>query len=92
MSETPDLEARVAALQTRVGELTVKVDANRSAINALGEQTRARFDALEYKVNALEHKVDDGFIEMRGKFDVMAAGQERIVAMLDTLIERDGDE
>lgn len=32
-------------------ELAVKVDANRAAINALGEQTRERFDALERKVN-----------------------------------------
>ena len=145
-----DIEARVAALEARIGQvaadaqvarqdaaaarhlaaardrdvadLAVKVDANRSAINALGEQSRERFDAvdrrfdavdrrfaavdrrfdvLEARFDALEHKVDDGFrrideefrkvdngfVEMRGKFDMTAAGLERIA----NLIERQGE-
>jgi hypothetical protein len=144
MPESDDIEARVAALETRIGrvaddvqiaredaaaarhlaaardrdlaDLTVKVDANRSAINALGEQTRERFDAIDRRFeavdrrfdamdrrfDALEQKVDDGFrrideefrkvdngfIEMRAKFDMTAAGLERIANM----IEQRGDE
>jgi hypothetical protein len=151
MPESDDIEARVAALETRIGrvaadaqiaredaaaarhlaaardrdlaDLTVKVDANRSAINALGEQTRERFDAIDRRFEAvdrrfeavdrrfeaLERKVDDGFrrmedgfsrideefrkvdngfIEMRAKFDMTAAGLERIANM----IEQRGDE
>jgi hypothetical protein len=89
----------------------VKVDANRSAINALGEQTRdrfdavdrrfdavdRRFDAVDHRFDALERKVDDGFrrideefrkvdngfIEMRGKFDMTAAGLERIANLIE---------
>jgi predicted nucleic acid-binding Zn-ribbon protein len=139
MPESDDIEARVAALETRIGrvaadaqiaredaaaarhlaaardrdlaDLTVKVDAKRSAINALGQQTRERFDAvdrrfeavdrrfdvLEGRFDALERKVDDGFrrideefrkvdngfIEMRSKFDMTAAGLERIATMLE---------
>lgn len=91
-----------AARDRDLADLAVKVDANRSAINALGEQTRERFDAVDRRFEAvdrrfeaLERKVDDGFrrmdegfrkvdngfIEMRGKFDMTAAGLERIAAL-----------
>ena len=105
-----------AARDRDVADLAVKVDANRSAINALGEQTRERFDAVDRRfdgvdrrIDGLERKVDDGFrrmedgfsrideefqkiyngfVEMRGKFDMTAAGLERIA----TLIEQRGDD
>jgi hypothetical protein len=134
MAAPDDIEARVAALEARLGQVTadvqiaredaaaarhlaaardrdiadlaVKVDANRSAINALGEQTRERFDAVDRRFEVLERKVDDGFrrideefrkvdagfIEMRGKFDMAAAGQQQIVAMLNRIIEQQGDD
>jgi hypothetical protein len=76
----------------------VKVDANRSAINALGVQTAARFDRLEGRFDRLEEKVDGGFAEMdrgfagiRGRLNGTAAGQERIVGLLDRLIAERGD-
>ncbi|MGQ0775549.1 MAG: permease [Pseudonocardiales bacterium] len=82
-----------AARDRDLADLTVKVDANRKAINALGVQNAARFDRLEQKVDRLEEKVDrleekvdNGFIEMRGKFDATAAGQQQIVTLLTTLI------
>jgi hypothetical protein len=110
MPESDDIEARVAALETRIGrvaadaqiaredaaaarhltaardrdlaDLTVKVDANRSAINALGQQTRERFDAvdrrfeavdrrfdaMDRRFDALEQKVDDGFRRIDEEF------------------------
>lgn len=132
MPAPDDIEARVAALEARMGQvatdaqvarqdaaaarhlaaardrdladLAVKVDANRSAINALGEQTRERFDAVDRRFDAvdrrfdaLERKVDDGFrrideefrkvdagfLEMRAKFDMTAAGLERIANMIE---------
>jgi len=137
VAEPDSIEARVAALEARLGQvsadvqvarqdaaaarhlaaardrdiadLAVKADANRSAINALGEQTRERFDAVDRRFDAvdrrfdaLERKVDDGFrriddklrkvdagfTEMRGKFDMTAAGLERIA----NLIEQRGDD
>jgi BMFP domain-containing protein YqiC len=88
MAAPDNIEARVAALEARIGQvaadaqvarqdaaaarhlaaardrdiadLAVKVDANRSAINALGEQTRERFDAVDRRFDALERKVDNG--------------------------------
>jgi len=132
MPAPDDIEARVAALEVRlsqvsadvrvaredaasarhlaaardrdIADLAVKVDANREAINALGEQTRERFDAVDRRFeavdrrfDALERKVDDGFrrideefrkvdngfMEMRAKFDMTAAGLERIANLIE---------
>lgn len=73
-----------AARDRDLADLGIKVDANRSAINALGEQTAARFDRLEGEMRT-------GFTEMRGKLDQTAAGQQQIVDMLTTLISAPGD-
>lgn len=96
MANPSDVEARLAALEARMEEvaadaaaarhlaaardrdladLGIKVDANRQAINALGLQTAARFDRLE------QH-VDNGFAEMRARFDQTAAGMAQIVELL----------
>ena len=78
-----------AARDRDLADLTVKVDACRSTINALGVQTAARFDLvdqrfdrLEQRVDSLENKVDTGFAEMRAKFDQSAAGMQQIVELL----------
>jgi chromosome segregation ATPase len=127
MAQPSDLEARLTALEARVGELAadtrtaredaaaarhlaaardrdiadlaVKVDANRSAINALGEQTRERFDAVDRRFDAvdrrfdaLERKVDNGFTEIRGKFDATATGLNQITGLLTTLIDQQGNQ
>lgn len=60
-----------AARDRDLAGLGVKVDANRAAINALGQQTAGRFAQLEQRVDA-------GFAEMRGKLDQAAAGQQQI--------------
>jgi hypothetical protein len=84
-----------AARDRDLADLGVKVDANRKAINALGEQTAARFDRLEgkmdagfAKVDARFAKVDAGFTEIRGRLDATAAGQQQIVNLLDALIAK----
>lgn len=70
-----------AARDRDLADLGVKVDANRSAINALGEQTAAGFEETRR-----------GFAEMRGKLDQVAAGQQHIADMLTTLISAQGDQ
>jgi hypothetical protein len=72
-----------------VTDLGIKVDANRQAINALGEQTAGRFDRLEAKVDAGFAKVDAGFVEVRGQLDAAAAGQQQIVGLLNRLIDQE---
>ena len=70
-----------AARDRDLADLGIKVDANRSAINALGVQTAAGFEETR-----------KGFAEMRAKFDQGAAGQQQIVDMLTTLISAKGDQ
>lgn len=64
-----------AARDRDLADLGIKVDANRSAINALGVQSAARFDRLEDEMRS-------GFTEMRGKLDQTAAGMAQIVELL----------
>lgn len=53
-----DAARHLAAARDRdLADLGVKVDANRSAINALGVQTAGRFDRLDQQVDRLEEKV-----------------------------------
>jgi len=78
-----------AANDRDYADLAVKVDANRAAISALGVQTAERFEQVDRRFDRLERKVDDGFAEMRAKFDQTAAGQQRIVELITGLIERD---
>jgi hypothetical protein len=93
-----------AARDRDLADLGLKVDANRSVINALGEQTAARFDRLEERFDRLQQKVDTGFAEvdrgfaqvdrgfaeMRGRLDQAATGQQQIVQLLTTLIDQEG--
>ena len=71
-----------AARDRDLADIGVKVDANRSAINALGLQTAGRFDGLENEMRS-------GFAEMRARLDQAAAGQEHIVELLNRLITDD---
>ncbi|HEY5878584.1 MAG TPA: hypothetical protein VIU11_06730 [Nakamurella sp.] len=85
-----------AARDRDLADLTIKVDAHRMAINALGVQTAERFDRLERRMDGfdqrmdgfdqrmdrLESTVDKGFAEMRAKFDQTAAGMQLIVDLL----------
>ncbi|MDQ3611847.1 MAG: hypothetical protein M4D85_09645 [Actinomycetota bacterium] len=69
-----------AARDRDLADLGVKVDANRSAINALGVQTAAGFEETRR-----------GFAEMRAQFDQSAAGQQQVVDMLTALLSGRGD-
>ena len=77
-------------------DLALKIDANRQAINALGVQTRERFDQvdtrfeqmdtrferLEAKVDELRTGHDDLRAAMRHGFDQSAAGFARIAELI----------
>lgn len=52
--------------------------------------TAASFNAVRQDFVDLRTHVDNGFTEMRGKFDVMAAGQQQIVGLLQTIITDQG--
>jgi hypothetical protein len=113
MAQTPDLEARVAALEARVSELDGRVrrseqDAAAARVLAGGadrdvtemtaeirgfrEQNTRVLNAMREDLTDLRSRVDDGFIEMRGRLDAAAAGQQQIVSLLNTLIDQDEDQ
>jgi hypothetical protein len=81
-----------AARDRDIADMAVKVDANRSAINAFGEQTRGRFDTVDGRFDRLERKVDAGFTQIRGQLDGTAAGLEHMTGLLNTLIGQQGDD
>jgi len=67
-------------------------------VDLRGEMTDLRGDmnetagSLRGEMNDLRLHVDDGFIEMRGRLDAAAAGQQQIVDMLNMLISQSEDE
>lgn len=53
-----------------------------------------RFEMIAEKFEIVEQKfslVDNGFAEMRAKFDMTAAGQQRIVDLIQVVIDAQGD-
>ena len=70
-----------AARDRDLADLTIKVDANRQAINALGVQTAAGFEEIRTEMRT-------GFAEMRAKLDQTAAGMAQIVELLTTRDEQ----
>ena len=91
-----------AAGDRDLADLTVKVDANRKAINALGEQSRERFDRVDERFERLETEMRAGFAElraghddlraaMRHGFDQSAAGFARIAELIESRGPRDDD-
>lgn len=78
-----------AAGDRDLADLGVKVEANRAAINALGIQTAGRFDQVDRRFERLEQEMRAGFVEMRGRLDQTAAGQQQIVDLITGLIDRD---
>jgi ABC-type uncharacterized transport system ATPase component len=57
----------------------------RGEIRDFRRATTASFKALRQDFVDLRTHVDNGFTELRGKFDVMAAGQQQIVGLLQTI-------
>jgi uncharacterized protein YceH (UPF0502 family) len=97
-------EQDAAAARVLAGAADRDVSEFRSEVREFRRATTASFDALRQDFVDLRQDfvdlrqdfvdlrahVDDGFVEMRGKFDVMAAGQHQIVDLLQTIITDQG--
>src|SRR5262245_56854966 len=73
------------------GEIRDFRRATTASFNAMRQDftdLREDFAGLREDFAGLRDHVDKGFIEMRGKFDATAAGQQQIVDLLNTLIEQ----
>jgi hypothetical protein len=78
-----------AANDRDYADLNVKVDANRKAINALGEQTRerfdhvdARFDQVDAHFDRLETEMRTGFAELRADVAELRTGHDDLRAAM----------
>ena len=66
-------------------------NATTASFNALREDftdLRRDFTDLRTRVETGLHRVDRGFAEMRGKLDATATGQQRIVELIESLIDQ----
>ncbi|MCH9759107.1 MAG: hypothetical protein K0U75_00415 [Actinomycetia bacterium] len=69
-----------------VGEIRGELRDFRQATSASFNAMRQDFVDLRQDFTDLCDHVDQGFAEMRGKFDAAAAGQQQIVDLLHTII------
>ena len=83
-------EQNAAAARVLAGAADRDVSEFRGEIRDFRRATTASFNALRQDFVDLRTHVDNGFTEMRGKFDVMAAGQDQIVDLLRTIITDQG--
>ena len=83
-------EQDAAAARVLAGAADRDVSEFRDEIRDFRRATSASFNALRQDVVDLRAHVDNGFTEMRGKFDGMAAGQQQIVNLLQTVITDQG--
>jgi hypothetical protein len=83
-------EQDAAAARVLAGAADRDVSEFRGELRDFRQATTASFNALRQDFVDLRTHVDNGFIEMRGKFEVMAAGQHRIVDLLQTIITDKG--
>jgi uncharacterized protein YhaN len=69
-----------AAHDHDLADLGVKVDANRRAINALAEQTRARFDQVDRRFEQVDRRFERLEAEMRTGFAELRSGHDELRA------------
>jgi hypothetical protein len=83
-------EQDAAAARVLAGAADRDVSEFRGEIRDFRRATTASFNALRQDFVDIRTHIDNGFTEMRGKFDVMAAGQDQIVELLQTIITDQG--
>ena len=71
-----------------VTEIRAEIRDFRNATTASFNALRQDFVDLRAHVDNRFEQVDRGFIEMRGKLDATAAGQQRIVELIESLIDQ----
>ncbi|MEZ0382330.1 hypothetical protein ACAG20_05245 [Mycobacterium sp. pW045] len=92
--EVGTFRGEVGAFRGEVGAFRGEFTESRGEFHDFRRATVAAFNALRAdmndrfsQVNDRFGRVDKGFIEMRGKFDAAAAGQQEIVRLIQGLID-----
>lgn len=71
-----------------VSEIRAEIRDFRQATTGSVNALRADFVDLRQDFSDLRDDVGRGFVEMRGKLDATAAGQQRIVELIESLIDQ----
>lgn len=84
-------EQDAAAARVLAGGADRDVTDMRTEIREFRGQNTGVLNAMREDLTDLRGHVDNGFADLRGKFDAMAAGLQQIVGMLTTLIDQRGE-
>ena len=94
-TQVRDLDARLtastqdaAAARVLAGAADRDVSEFRGELRDFRQAVASSFNALREDMNDRFARVDNGFIGIRGKLDVAAAGQEHIANLLQQLIDK----
>ncbi|MBU3750109.1 MAG: hypothetical protein FGM52_06590 [Mycobacterium sp.] len=77
----------VGEIRAEIRDFRQATTASFNALRADFVDLRQDFTDLRQDFSRLEDHVDRGFIEMRGKFDATAAGQQQIIDLIQSLID-----
>lgn len=96
-TQVRDLDGRVrgserdaAAARVLAGAADRDVSEIRDELRDFRRAAVASFNALREDMNDRFEQVNNGFAEMRGRFDATAAGQQHIVELIQGLIGKQG--
>jgi hypothetical protein len=83
--DTATAHALASGVARAVAELRTEVRDSRKAITPCADATRRALAALRTQTH-------DGFIQMHGEIDTVLAGNDQVIALLNTLIARHSDQ
>lgn len=81
-------EDDLGEIRAEIRDFRQATTAGFNALRADFVDLRQDFTDLRQVSSDLQDHVDRGFIEMRGKFDATAAGQQRIIDLIESLIDQ----
>ena len=81
-------EQDAAAARMLAGAVDRDVTEIRAEIRDFRQATTASFNAMREDFTDLRTQVNNGFIEIRGRLDATAAGQQQIANLLSVLIDQ----
>lgn len=90
--DVADLGGELRDLRGEVGTFHRESNEFRGEFHDFRRATVGAFNALRADMNDRFGRVDKGFIEMRGRFDAAAAGQQEIVRLIQELSDDRGGE
>lgn len=80
----------VVEIRAEIRDFRQATTASFNALRADFLDLRSDFSGLRKEFGDLREDVGRGFIEMRGKLDATATGQQRIVELIESLIDQQG--